>query len=212
MESSSSLQRSLICHVPPHDHHVHLVRLKKKKIIETVQVIFEDLTNAAAECYGISVWHNWQTESWNNTSPLELEAIENSRACSLRLCIVCVGGGGKNNAIANQAWATKLSHLFLLAQQMAKRSRPFTDEASKYTVSSQSQQAREFLPPLISAQEKTQSDVKGQENPSQASGDRLHFAGSTTNPAVTELFFEFFDLTFFSKINFIVFFFSFLIC
>ena len=29
--------------------------------------------------------------------------------------------------------------------------------------------------PLISAQEKTQSDVRGQENPSQTSGDRLHF-------------------------------------
>ena len=31
--------------------------------------------------------------------------------------------------------------------------------------------------PSISAQEKTQSDVKGQENPSPAAGDRLHFPG-----------------------------------
>ena len=31
--------------------------------------------------------------------------------------------------------------------------------------------------PLISAQEETQSDVRGQVNPSQASGDRLHLPG-----------------------------------
>ena len=31
-----------------------------------------------------------------------------------------------------------------------------------------------------------QSDVKGQENPGQASGDRLHFPGSTRNSQVTE--------------------------
>ena len=30
---------------------------------------------------------------------------------------------------------------------------------------------------LVTAQEKTQSDVKGQENPSLASGDRLHVPG-----------------------------------
>ena len=39
--------------------------------------------------------------------------------------------------------------------------------------------------PLISAQEQAQSDVNGQENPSFASGDRLHFPGSTRNPEVT---------------------------
>ena len=71
------------------------------------------------------------------------------------------------------------------ARQMAKRSRPFTDEASKHTgASSQSKPVgkrvlalaavrQEKSSPLISAQEKTQPDVKGQENPSQASGDRL---------------------------------------
>ena len=40
--------------------------------------------------------------------------------------------------------------------------------------------------PLISAQEKTQSDVKGQVNPSQVSGDRLHFPSSSRNSQVTE--------------------------
>ena len=107
-----------------------------------------------------------------------------------------------------------------LAQQMAKRSHPFTDEASKYSgASSMSKpEGKRVLAlasvrhtkssPLISAQEKTQSDIKGQENPGQASGDqprmvqqsddpsqenpgqasgdRLHFTGSTRHPEVTE--------------------------
>ena len=78
-----------------------------------------------------------------------------------------------------------------LAQQMTKRTHPFTDEASKYTVarSKSKQEGKRVLgpaavrheksSPLIPAQEKTQSDVKGQENPSQESGDRLHFPGSS---------------------------------
>ena len=85
-----------------------------------------------------------------------------------------------------------------LAQQMAKRSHPFTDEASKYSgASSMSKpKGKRVLAlasvrhtkssPLISARETTQSDVKGQENPGQASGDRLHFTGSTRHPEVTE--------------------------
>ena len=40
--------------------------------------------------------------------------------------------------------------------------------------------------PLTSAQEKTQSEIKGQENPGQASGDRLHLLGSTKDSQVTE--------------------------
>ena len=32
---------------------------------------FEDLTNVAAEFYGIALWQNSQTESWNDLSPLE---------------------------------------------------------------------------------------------------------------------------------------------
>ena len=39
---------------------------------------------------------------------------------------------------------------------------------------------------LISAQDETQTEVQGQENPGQASGDRLHFSSSTGNPEVTE--------------------------
>ena len=84
------------------------------------------------------------------------------------------------------------------AQQMAKRSRPCTEEASKYTgASSQSKpEGKRVLAlgavrhrkssPLITVQEKTQSDVKGQENPDQASGDRVHFPCSAGNPEVTE--------------------------
>ena len=66
---------------------------------------------------------------------------------------------------------------------------------------SQSQKAKEFSrlaavgdeksPPLISAQENTQSDVTGQQtgqqNPGQASGDRLHSPVPTRNLKVTEL-------------------------
>ena len=67
-----------------------------------------------------------------------------------------------------------------LAQQMAKRSGPFTDEASNDTGASSKSKPEskrvlalasvrhEKSSPLISAQEKTQSDVRGQENPSQA--------------------------------------------
>ena len=40
--------------------------------------------------------------------------------------------------------------------------------------------------PSSVAQEKTPSDVKGQENPGQASGDRLHFPGPAKNQEVTE--------------------------
>ena len=40
--------------------------------------------------------------------------------------------------------------------------------------------------PLISGQKRTQSDVKGQENPGHASGVRLLFPSSTGNSAVTE--------------------------
>ena len=75
------------------------------------------------------------------------------------------------------------------AQQMAKRSRPSADEASKCKGAlSKSKPAGKIVlalaavrheksSPLISAQEKTQSNAEGQEKPSQASGDRLHFPG-----------------------------------
>ena len=83
-------------------------------------------------------------------------------------------------------------------QHVAKRSRPFTDEASKYTgLSSKSKpEGKSVLElasvrhqkssPLIPAQEKMQSDIQGQENPCQALRDRLHFPGPTRNPEVTE--------------------------
>ena len=77
-------------------------------------------------------------------------------------------------------------------EQMAKRSQPFTDEALKYTgASSKSKPEGEkscragcdikVSSPLIIAQEKTQSDVTGQVNPSQASGNRLHVPGPTSH-------------------------------
>ena len=83
----------------------------------------------------------------------------------------------------------------LPAQQMAKRSRPFTDEASKYTGEPKQVCKRvlalvavryEKSSPLISAEEETQSDVKSQINSSHASKDRLQFPSSSRNPGVTE--------------------------
>ena len=81
--------------------------------------------------------------------------------------------------------------MVLPVQQMAKGSRPFTDEASKYTgackrVLTLASVRHQKSSPLISAQEKTQSDVQGQENPNQASGDRSHLPGPTRKLEVTE--------------------------
>ena len=87
-----------------------------------------------------------------------------------------------------------------LAQQMAKRSRPFTDEALNTQVRYQSHEARRQKSSragysatskkknsrLISALEMTRSAVTSQESPGQASGDRLHVPGRTGNPEVTE--------------------------
>ena len=86
----------------------------------------------------------------------------------------------------------------LLVHQMAKRSHPFADEASKFIGASSNLEPvgkrvlalaavrHDRSSPLIIAQEKTQSDVKGHVNPGQASGDGLHFPGSTRNSRVTE--------------------------
>ena len=75
------------------------------------------------------------------------------------------------------------------AQQMAKRSRPFTDEPSKHTgaLRQSKPEGKRVLAlpsvrhqkssPVISAQEKTQSGVKDEENPNRALGDRLRFSG-----------------------------------
>ena len=67
--------------------------------------------------------------------------------------------------------------LVLLAQQLVRRSHPFTDEASKYKGLAL---RHDKSSPLISAQE-TQSNVKDQENP-----NRLHFPGSTNKSQITE--------------------------
>ena len=76
-----------------------------------------------------------------------------------------------------------------LAQQMAKSTRPLTVEASNYAGESSKSEPdgkavlvlaavrHQQISPLISAQEKTRSDVKGQEHPCQASGDRLPSKG-----------------------------------
>ena len=89
--------------------------------------------------------------------------------------------------------------LVLPAYHMAKRSHPFIDEASKFTGASSKSKPEgkrvlalaavgdEKSSPLISAQQKTPSDDTGQQNPSQASGDRLHFPVPTRNLKVTEL-------------------------
>ena len=89
--------------------------------------------------------------------------------------------------------------LVLPVHWTAKRSRPSADEASKFTGASSKSKlvGKEFSrwlqfdmqsagSQLCVAQEKTQSDGKGHEKPSQASGDRLHFSGSTRKPEVTE--------------------------
>ena len=64
------------------------------------------------------------------------------------------------------------------AQQMAKRSHPFTDEASKYTGASSKSRPENIRVLTLAAvrhdkQETTQSDVKGQVNPSQGIGRPL---------------------------------------
>ena len=88
--------------------------------------------------------------------------------------------------------------LVLLVHQMAKRSQPFPDEASKDTgAPSKSKLAgksvlalaadrHEKSSPLSVAHERMQSDVEGQENPGQASGDRLHLPCFTRIFRVTE--------------------------
>ena len=80
------------------------------------------------------------------------------------------------------------------AHKMAKRSRPSVDEVSKGRGPSSNAHpkgSRAFAlaavrhqksSPLISAQEKTQSDVPSQEEPGQASGDRMHSPCTTRNP------------------------------
>ena len=79
----------------------------------------------------------------------------------------------------------------LPVHQMAKARHPFPDEAWNYGGASSNAHAlaaarHDESSPLIIARELMQSDVKGQENPSHASGDRLHFSGSTRNSQVTE--------------------------
>ena len=87
---------------------------------------------------------------------------------------------------------------FSVVAALVLLSHPFTHEASNYSgASSKSKPVgkkgsvlaavrHERSSPLISGQEKTQSDVTGQVNPSLTSGDRLHSPGSTRNPEVTE--------------------------
>ena len=50
-------------------------------------------------------WQNWQTDSWIILSRLVAPTANLLTTDVLRLCIMC----GNNNAIADQAWATKLS-------------------------------------------------------------------------------------------------------
>ena len=94
---------------------------------------------------------------------------------------------------------TVVTTLVLLVHQMAKRSHPFFfDGASKFTGASSKSKLvgkrvvalaavrHQKRSPFIRAQEKTQSDVKGQQNPGQPSGCRLQNPGTTGNPQVTE--------------------------
>ena len=89
-------------------HQIH----KTQTIIVTLQARLEDLTDVAAEIYGISLLQNWQTESWTIfcllKSPMG-SLLRTESTCNLRLSIVCVE---KNNAIANEASTAKLSEVW----------------------------------------------------------------------------------------------------
>ena len=75
---------------------------KTQTIIETMRSRIQDLTNVAAEIYGISLWQNWQAESWNNLSLRKAVHVFSDS-------VLCVGN---NNAIANEAWARELSEVW----------------------------------------------------------------------------------------------------
>ena len=72
-----------------------------------MHVRLQDLTNVAKEFNGLSLWRNWQTESWKDLSLLEASIgnVLRRRRRILRRCI----RSRNNNVIAHQAWATKLS-------------------------------------------------------------------------------------------------------
>ena len=54
------------------DHLVNHQMIKTSTIIETVQARLQDFTYVAADFKWISLRKNWKTESWNNTTLLEL--------------------------------------------------------------------------------------------------------------------------------------------
>ena len=111
----------------------------------------------------------------------------------IKLTVTILGGRGPESYHSSPISVVATS--VLLAQQMAKTSRPHTDEASgaasqssvvSRRVLSQAAVLHQKSSQLISAQENAQSEVKGQEHPSQASGDRQHVSGSTRHPEVKE--------------------------
>ena len=97
--------------------------------------------------------------------------------------------GGRVPESFHRSHFSVLATSVLLVHQMAKRSHPSADEASKFTGASSKSKPEggrvlalasvrhDQRSPLSAAQEKTQSDVKGQDSPGQASGDRLLFPG-----------------------------------
>ena len=96
-------------------------------------------------------------------------------------------GGGKVLDCFHRSQFSVVAALLPPTQQMVKRSHPFVGKASKVSgalskskpvgkrVLARAAVRHQMSSPLISAQEKTQFNVQGKENPGQASGDRLHF-------------------------------------
>ena len=75
-------------------------------IVETAQASLQDLKNNASDFSGITLWQNWKTECWNNSSLLEWPTgnLLRTEVHVFPDSVLCVGN---HNAIANQAWATK---------------------------------------------------------------------------------------------------------
>ena len=92
-------------------------------------------------------------------------------------------GGGKALGSFHRSQFSVVAALVPPTQQMAKRSHPFVGKASKFSgalskskpvgkrVLALAAVRHQMSSPLISAQEKTQFNVQGKENPGQASGD-----------------------------------------
>ena len=84
---------------------------KTQTIIEAVRTRQERLKNNAFEFFGISLWHNWDTESWKNLSLLE-QLIGQQLRTEVHVFSDSALCAGNKNAFPNQTWATRLSELW----------------------------------------------------------------------------------------------------